>query len=119
MQFQKKKQGLKKKKKKGKSEKSGASGTGSDASAASGNVSQSEGRKSANGEHLEASEGSKPDEFVPVKDDKLGRKDEDAEEVSQADTDQDAPSIASEAASPIPFDVSFQVLHFDPCLVLV
>ena len=34
------------------------------------------------------------------------------EEISQADTDRDAPSIASEVGSPIPFDVSWKDIFF-------
>lgn len=42
------------------------------------------------------------EEKVPQKD----GEDVEVEEISQADTDRDAPSIASEVGSPIPFDVS-------------
>lgn len=37
---------------------------------------------------------------------KTDGEDVEVEEISQADTDRDAPSIASEVGSPIPFDVS-------------
>ena len=99
MQFQKKKQGQRKKKKKRKDDKFGASG--SDISACS--VSE-EGLKSTGNGELEASDGSNLEAVLPVKEKEPGKKG--FEDVSQADTDQDAPSIASEVASPIPFDVS-------------
>ena len=48
------------------------------------------------------------EEKIPPKDEA----DVEVEEISQADTDRDAPSIASEVGSPIPFDVSLYLIYF-------
>lgn len=48
------------------------------------------------------------EEKIPPKD----GEDVEVEEISQADTDRDAPSIASEVGSPIPFDVSLYLIYF-------
>ena len=87
LQFQQKRHGKKKKKKK--------AGDGS-VSVTSG-ASEEQRLESGNLDDL----GDAPDALH-----KRLKKAEEGEEVSQADTDHDAPSIASEPGSPIPFDVS-------------
>ena len=86
LQFQKRKQGGKKKKKKKPGEASGSqtSETSEDQRLASGSLEQA----------------------VDPEVKRRLQKAEGGEEVSQADTDHDAPSLASEAGSPIPFEVS-------------
>lgn len=98
--FQKKKSGTgtKKKKKKGTSSTSGSG------------QSPSPGGKEGRRRSTSRDRGAKPLAELAAAGEEKGppREGEDVEveEISQADTDRDAPSIASELGSPIPFDVS-------------
>lgn len=89
LQFQKKRHGTKKKKKKEKSSGSVASG-----------ASETSERPASN-EHRNNSKQLPVDQQVKAKKTK-----EDVEDISQTDTDYDAPSIHSDQGSPIPFEVS-------------
>lgn len=98
--FQKKKSGTgtKKKKKKDRSSTSGSAQSPSPrGERRRRSTSQDRGAKLASLEAAAAVE-----EKLP----KTDGEDVEVEEISQADTDRDAPSIASEVGSPIPFDVS-------------
>ena len=98
--FQKKKSGTgtKKKKKKDRSSTSGSAQSPSPrGERRRRSTSQDRGTKLPQPEAAVAAE-----EKLPPKD----GEDVEVEEISQADTDRDAPSIASEVGSPIPFDVS-------------
>lgn len=99
--FQKKKSGTGTKKKKKKDGRSSTSGSAQSPSPRGErrrrSTSQDRGAKEVNPEAAAAVE-----EKLPKKD----GEDVEVEEISQADTDRDAPSIASEVGSPIPFDVS-------------
>jgi len=98
--FQKKKSGTgtKKKKKKDRSSTSGSARSPSPrGERRRRSTSQDRGTKLPQPEAAVAAE-----EKIPPKD----GEDVEVEEISQADTDRDAPSIASEVGSPIPFDVS-------------
>lgn len=98
--FQKKKSGsgTKKKKKKGTSSTSGSA------------QSPSPGAKERRRRSTSQDRGAKLHRGAAVAGEEKGAKPEgedvEVEEISQADTDRDAPSIASELGSPIPFDVS-------------
>ena len=98
--FQKKKSGTgtKKKKKKGTSSTSGSA------------QSPSPGAKERRRRSTSQERGAKPlPETAVAGEEKVAQRegeDVEVEEISQADTDRDAPSIASELGSPIPFDVS-------------
>lgn len=104
--FQKKKSGTgtKKKKKKGTSSTSG--------SAQSPSPGAKERRRRSTSQDRVAK--SLPDAAVAGEEKvaKAEGEDVEVEEISQADTDRDAPSIASELGSPIPFDVSSHELDF-------
>lgn len=99
--FQKKKTstGTKKKKKKDRSSTSGSAQSPSPGRERR-RRSSSQDRAAAKIANLEAALAL--EEKVPKQD----GEDVEVEEISQADTDRDAPSIASELGSPIPFDVS-------------
>ena len=104
--FQKKKSGTgtKKKKKKDKSSTSGSAQSPSPrGERRRRSTSQDRGTKLPQPETAVAAE-----EKIPPKD----GEDVEVEEISQADTDRDAPSIASEVGSPIPFDVSLYLIYF-------
>lgn len=104
--FQKKKSGTgtKKKKKKDRSSTSGSAQSPSPrGERRRRSTSQDRGTKLPQPETAVAAE-----EKIPHKD----AEDVEVEEISQADTDRDAPSIASEVGSPIPFDVSLLLIYF-------
>lgn len=104
--FQKKKSGAgtKKKKKKGTSSTSGSG------------QSPSPGGKERRRRSTSQDRGVKPLAEVAAAGEEKGAhregEDVEVEEISQADTDRDAPSIASELGSPIPFDVSLITLEY-------
>lgn len=104
--FQKKKSGTgtKKKKKKGTSSTSGSG------------QSPSSGGKERRRRSTSQDRGAKPLAEVAAAGEEKGAhregEDVEVEEISQADTDRDAPSIASELGSPIPFDVSLITLKY-------
>ena len=104
--FQKKKSGAgtKKKKKKGTSSTSGSG------------QSPSPGGKERRRRSTSQDRGAKPLAEVAAAGEEKGAhregEDVEVEEISQADTDRDAPSIASELGSPIPFDVSLITLEY-------
>ena len=108
--FQKKKSGTgtKKKKKKGTSSTSGSG------------QSPSPGGKERRRRSTSQDRGAKPLAEVAATGEEKGThregEDVEVEEISQADTDRDAPSIASELGSPIPFDVSLITLK---CSILI
>ena len=105
--FQKKKSGTgtgtKKKKKKGTSSTSGSA------------QSPSPGAKERRRRSTSQDRGAKvKPEAAVTEEEKVAKgesEDGEMEEISQADTDRDAPSIASEVGSPIPFDVSLILDH--------
>ena len=103
--FQKKKSGsgTKKKKKKDRSSTSGSARSPSPGERRRRSTSQDRGTKPAQPEATVAAEEKSP---------KNEGEDVEVEEISQADTDRDAPSIASEVGSPIPFDVSWKEIFF-------
>lgn len=96
MQFQKKKQGGKKKKKKDKA--SGSSGS------ASGTSGSEAAKPASNQEQIEANLRQQPVESAS-QEASPQRKEGELEDISQTDTDHDAPSIHSEIGSPIHFEV--------------